>query len=44
MVHFDKLMFGPTFLGAVTVGDQLLWCAAEPVQGMLRILRQHLNC
>jgi hypothetical protein len=43
MVHFDKLMFGPKFLGAVAVGDQLSWCAAEPLQGMLRILREHLD-
>jgi hypothetical protein len=24
--------------------DQLFWCAAEPLQGMLRVLRQHLDC
>jgi aspartate-semialdehyde dehydrogenase len=33
-----KLKMGPTFLGAFTVGDQLLWGAAEPLRRMLRIL------
>ena len=31
------------FLGAFTVGDQLLWGAAEPLRGMLGILREHLG-
>jgi aspartate-semialdehyde dehydrogenase len=34
---------GPEFLGAFTVGDQLLWGAAEPLRRMLRILREHLG-
>jgi aspartate-semialdehyde dehydrogenase len=34
---------GPEFIGAFTVGDQLLWGAAEPLRRMLRILREHLN-
>ena len=38
-----KLALGPEFLGAFTVGDQLLWGAAEPLRRMLRILREHLN-
>jgi aspartate-semialdehyde dehydrogenase len=38
-----KLNFGPEFLGAFTVGDQLLWGAAEPLRRMLRILRQHVG-
>ena len=38
-----KLNLGPEFLGAFTVGDQLLWGAAEPLRRMLGILRQHLN-
>jgi aspartate-semialdehyde dehydrogenase len=33
-----KLAMGPEFLGAFTVGDQLLWGAAEPLRRMLRIL------
>ncbi len=33
-----KLALGPGYLGAFTVGDQLLWGAAEPLRRMLRIL------
>ena len=33
-----KLAMGPDYLGAFTVGDQLLWGAAEPLRRMLRIL------
>jgi aspartate-semialdehyde dehydrogenase len=33
-----KLNMGPQFLSAFTVGDQLLWGAAEPLRRMLRIL------
>jgi hypothetical protein len=29
---------GPRYLAAFTVGDQLLWGAAEPLRRMLRIL------
>jgi aspartate-semialdehyde dehydrogenase len=32
------LNMGPEFLNAFTVGDQLLWGAAEPLRRMLRIL------
>jgi aspartate-semialdehyde dehydrogenase len=35
-----KLAMGPDYLGAFTVGDQLLWGAAEPLRRMLRILLQ----
>jgi aspartate-semialdehyde dehydrogenase len=28
-------------LGAFTVGDQLLWGAAEPLRRMLRIVLEH---
>ena len=35
-----KLNMGPQYLGAFTVGDQLLWGAAEPLRRMLRILLQ----
>lgn len=33
-----KLAMGPEYIGAFTVGDQLLWGAAEPLRRMLRIL------
>ena len=33
-----KLVMGPEYVGAFTVGDQLLWGAAEPLRRMLRIL------
>jgi aspartate-semialdehyde dehydrogenase len=33
-----KMALGPTYLGAFTIGDQLLWGAAEPLRRMLRIL------
>ncbi len=33
-----KLAMGPEYLGAFTVGDQLLWGAAEPLRRMLRII------
>src|SRR5690606_2338329 len=33
-----KMKMGPDFLQAFTVGDQLLWGAAEPLRRMLRIL------
>jgi len=38
-----KLKLGPEYVGAFTVGDQLLWGAAEPLRRMLNILRQHLD-
>lgn len=36
--RLHKLAMGPDYLGAFTVGDQLLWGAAEPLRRMLRIL------
>ena len=33
-----KLALGPNYLGAFTIGDQLLWGAAEPLRRMLRIV------
>lgn len=33
-----KMNMGPGYLSAFTVGDQLLWGAAEPLRRMLRIL------
>ena len=35
-----KLAMGEEYLAAFTVGDQLLWGAAEPLRRMLQILRQ----
>ncbi|MCH2185148.1 aspartate-semialdehyde dehydrogenase, partial [Myxococcota bacterium] len=36
-----KLRMGADYLGAFTVGDQLLWGAAEPLRRVLGILREH---
>ena len=33
-----KMAMGDDYLGAFTVGDQLLWGAAEPLRRMLRIV------
>lgn len=38
-----KMNLGPQYLTAFTVGDQLLWGAAEPLRRILRILQDHLN-
>ena len=38
-----KLRMGGEYLTAFSVGDQLLWGAAEPLRRMLRILRDHLR-
>lgn len=35
-----KMNLGPHYLSAFTVGDQLLWGAAEPLRRMLNILQQ----
>ena len=35
-----KMHMGPEYLSAFTVGDQLLWGAAEPLRRMLQILLQ----
>lgn len=37
-----KMTLGPQYLTAMTVGDQLLWGAAEPVRRMLVIVLAHL--
>jgi aspartate-semialdehyde dehydrogenase len=39
--RLHKLAMGPEYLGAFTVGDQLLWGAAEPLRRMLRILLEN---
>jgi aspartate-semialdehyde dehydrogenase len=36
-----KMALGPQYLGAYTIGDQLLWGAAEPLRRTLRILLEH---
>lgn len=38
-----KLAMGPQYLTAFTVGDQLLWGAAEPLRRMLRLLLRRLD-
>ncbi len=38
-----KMRLGEEFLAVFTVGDQLLWGAAEPLRRMLLILRRYLN-
>lgn len=38
-----KLNIGPEYLTLFTVGDQLLWGAAEPVRRMLKIVLAHLS-
>lgn len=41
--RLHKMRMGPEYLGAFTVGDQLLWGAAEPLRRMLNIVREHLG-
>ncbi|MHB8766454.1 MAG: aspartate-semialdehyde dehydrogenase [Deferrisomatales bacterium] len=36
-----KMILGPGYLTAFTLGDQLLWGAAEPLRRMLRIVLEH---
>lgn len=38
-----KMVLGPEYLAAFTVGDQLLWGAAEPIRRILRIVLEHLS-
>jgi len=38
-----KMKMGPEYLTCFTVGDQLLWGAAEPVRRILKIVLEHLN-
>lgn len=35
-----KMNLGPEYLSAFTVGDQLLWGAAEPLRRMLKIIKE----
>jgi aspartate-semialdehyde dehydrogenase len=38
-----KMLLGPRYLAAFSVGDQLLWGAAEPIRRILRIILEHLS-
>ncbi|MBF0572651.1 MAG: aspartate-semialdehyde dehydrogenase [Desulfamplus sp.] len=38
-----KMNIGPNYLTAFSVGDQLLWGAAEPIRRILRIVLEHIN-
>lgn len=38
-----KMLMGPEFVAAFTVGDQLLWGAAEPIRRAFRIILEHLS-
>jgi aspartate-semialdehyde dehydrogenase len=38
-----KMNLGPQFVTAFTVGDQLLWGAAEPIRRILKIVLEHLG-
>ena len=41
--RIHKLNIGPKYLTAFSVGDQLLWGAAEPLRRMLKILINQLG-
>jgi aspartate-semialdehyde dehydrogenase len=38
-----KMLMGPEYLAAFTVGDQLLWGAAEPIRRILNIITEKLG-
>ena len=38
-----KMLMGPQFISAFTVGDQLLWGAAEPIRRILQIIIEELS-
>ena len=38
-----RMTLGPTFLAAFTVGDQLLWGAAEPIRRILKIVLEYVK-
>lgn len=38
-----KMLMGPEYVAAFTVGDQLLWGAAEPIRRILNIVIEHLS-
>ena len=41
--RIHKMNIGPEYITAFTVGDQLLWGAAEPIRRMLKIVKDHLE-
>lgn len=41
--RIHKMNIGPEYIAAFTVGDQLLWGAAEPIRRMLNITLDHLK-
>jgi aspartate-semialdehyde dehydrogenase len=41
--RIHKMNLGPKYLAAFTVGDQLLWGAAEPMRRILRIVLDYLD-
>ena len=38
-----KMLLGPEYLTVFTVGDQLLWGAAEPIRRALKMIVEHLS-
>jgi aspartate-semialdehyde dehydrogenase len=38
-----KMLMGPEYMTAFSVGDQLLWGAAEPLRRVLRIIIEHIS-
>ncbi|MBN2060488.1 MAG: aspartate-semialdehyde dehydrogenase [Deltaproteobacteria bacterium] len=38
-----KLLMGPEYITAFSVGDQLLWGAAEPIRRGLKLIREHIS-
>jgi len=38
-----KMLMGPEYIAVFTVGDQLLWGAAEPLRRVLRIIIEYLS-
>lgn len=38
-----KMLMGPEYLAAFSVGDQLLWGAAEPIRRILNLVIEHLK-
>lgn len=41
--RIHKMLMGPRYVTAFTLGDQLLWGAAEPIRRILRIILEHLS-
>ncbi|MBW2358970.1 MAG: aspartate-semialdehyde dehydrogenase [Deltaproteobacteria bacterium] len=39
-----KMLIGPEYITAFTVGDQLLWGAAEPIRRILNIIINYYGC